>query len=127
MPHRHFASALSEDCQVPGPASQGHATRQLSIHVAEAWSDVVLNDRNPGRARIGQLALSVVVLLLSAGPPVLTERLPIRTYATADGLAHNIVNRIVRDSRGFLWFCTAEGLSRFDGYRFTTFGVRVDH
>jgi ligand-binding sensor domain-containing protein/signal transduction histidine kinase len=27
----------------------------------------------------------------------------------------------VRDSRGFLWFCTADGLSRFDGYRFTTY------
>ena len=25
----------------------------------------------------------------------------------ADGLAHDQVNRVVRDSRGFLWFCTA--------------------
>ncbi len=37
------------------------------------------------------------------------ERLPIKTYTVADGLAHNEVNKIVRDSRGFLWFCTAEG------------------
>src|SRR5436190_12123592 len=51
------------------------------------------------------------------------ERLPIKTYTTADGLAHNNVSRIVRDSRGFLWFCTFEGLSRFDGYTFTTYGV----
>ena len=43
------------------------------------------------------------------------ERLPIKTYTVADGLAHNEVNKIVRDSRGFLWFCTADGLSRFDG------------
>ena len=51
------------------------------------------------------------------------ERLPLKTYTTADGLAHNEINRIVRDSRGFLWFCTAEGLSRFDGYTFTNYGV----
>lgn len=49
------------------------------------------------------------------------ERLPIKTYTTADGLAHDTVNRILSDSRGFLWFATAEGLSRFDGYQFTNY------
>ena len=51
------------------------------------------------------------------------ERLPLRAYTTADGLAHNVINKIVRDSRGFLWFCTEEGLSRFDGYGFTNYGT----
>src|SRR3989442_428063 len=51
------------------------------------------------------------------------ERLPLRAYTTADGLAHNEINKIVRDSRGFLWFCTADGLSRFDGYVFTNYGT----
>jgi ligand-binding sensor domain-containing protein len=51
------------------------------------------------------------------------ERLPIKTYTTVDGLAHNVVNRVMRDSRGFLWFCTREGLSRFDGYSFTNYGI----
>ena len=50
------------------------------------------------------------------------ERLPARVYTTADGLAHNSIHRIVRDSRGFLWFCTGEGLSRFDGYSFKNYG-----
>ena len=39
----------------------------------------------------------------------------------ADGLARDRVMRVVRDSRGFLWFCTDEGLSRFDGYNFTNY------
>src|SRR5262245_60465096 len=67
------------------------------------------------------LALAVLVLLspsMAEG-----ERLPIRAYTTADGLAHNAVNKIVRDSRGFLWFATDDGLSRFDGYTFTNYGV----
>jgi signal transduction histidine kinase/ligand-binding sensor domain-containing protein len=49
------------------------------------------------------------------------ERLPIRTYTTEDGLAHARVRRIVRDPRGFLWFCTIDGLSRFDGAQFVTY------
>lgn len=49
------------------------------------------------------------------------ERPPLKTYTTADGLPHDSVNRIVRDSRGFIWFCTAEGLSRFDGHRFKNY------
>ena len=51
----------------------------------------------------------------------MAERLPIKSYTTADGLPHNRVKRIVQDSHGFLWFCTAGGLSRFDGYQFTNY------
>src|SRR5712692_9024769 len=71
-------------------------------------------------------ALRLLLLLLAAlsrVPFARAELLPVRTYTIADGLAHNEVNRIVRDSRGFLWFCTADGLSRFDGYAFTNYGT----
>jgi ligand-binding sensor domain-containing protein len=37
-------------------------------------------------------------------------------------LPSDAINCIVRDSHGFLWFCTPEGLSRFDGHTFTNFG-----
>jgi ligand-binding sensor domain-containing protein/signal transduction histidine kinase len=60
---------------------------------------------------------------LGASLTLRAERLPIRSYTTADGLPHDWVNRIVRDSRGFLWFCTFGGLSRFDGYTFANFGT----
>ncbi|MEO8073156.1 MAG: two-component regulator propeller domain-containing protein [Acidobacteriota bacterium] len=52
------------------------------------------------------------------------ERLPVKTYSVADGLLRDSVARIKSDSRGFLWFCTSEGISRFDGYGFTNFTVR---
>src|SRR5215475_13686628 len=51
------------------------------------------------------------------------QRLPIKTYTTADGLPSTAIHSIVRDTRGFLWFCTRNGLSRFDGHRFVTYGV----
>src|SRR5664279_2605434 len=46
-------------------------------------------------------------------------QLPVRHYGTAEGLANNAVYSIASDARGFLWFATAEGLSRFDGYGFS--------
>jgi ligand-binding sensor domain-containing protein/two-component sensor histidine kinase len=67
--------------------------------------------------------LWLTALIYAACLDLGAERLPIKIYTTADGLAHNDVNRIVKDSRGFLWFCTARGLSRFDGYAFTNFST----
>ena len=49
------------------------------------------------------------------------EHLPITAYSTSEGLAHNHINRIRQDSRGYLWFCTDGGLTRFDGYQFINY------
>jgi len=49
--------------------------------------------------------------------------LPIRYYTSADGLAADHIDCIVPDSHGFIWFCTPDGLTRFDGYRMTIFGM----
>jgi signal transduction histidine kinase/ligand-binding sensor domain-containing protein len=68
-------------------------------------------------------AISLLALLFCAPAIVDAERLPARVFTTADGLANNEIHRIVRDSRGYLWFCTREGLSRFDGHTFTTYGI----
>src|SRR4051812_46694104 len=65
--------------------------------------------------------LSLLLLAAAICGPAQAERLALKYYTVADGLANNTVNRIVRDSRGFLWFCTEEGLSRFDGYTFTNY------
>lgn len=42
-------------------------------------------------------------------------------YTTDDGLSLNSVNDLLFDRQGFLWITTADGLQRFDGYRFHTF------
>ncbi|HEX9186819.1 MAG TPA: two-component regulator propeller domain-containing protein, partial [Vicinamibacteria bacterium] len=38
-----------------------------------------------------------------------------------DGLSHNHVQAILKDSRGFLWFGTADGANRYDGYDFVAY------
>jgi ligand-binding sensor domain-containing protein len=55
---------------------------------------------------------------------VVAAHLPLRQYTAADGLANNSVNHIASDHRGFLWFATSEGLSRFDGYSFANLTTR---
>jgi ligand-binding sensor domain-containing protein len=68
-------------------------------------------------------AFNTLVVLLLIPAISRAERLPSRVFTTADGLPHNTVSRIVSDSRGYQWLCTGEGLSRFDGNRFVTYGI----
>jgi ligand-binding sensor domain-containing protein/two-component sensor histidine kinase len=70
---------------------------------------------------VRKLTVCAAACLFFAVLSVRAEILPIKSYTTSEGLAHDRVNRIVRDSRGFLWFCTSEGLSRFDGYEFKNY------
>jgi ligand-binding sensor domain-containing protein len=65
---------------------------------------------------------AILIFLTASCPLPEGELLPIRTYTTADGVASDHIDCIAADSRGFLWFCTPEGLSRFDGYRFVNYG-----
>lgn len=76
-----------------------------------------------GERRSAHRLSLILLLLLGAVADASAERLPIKAYTTENGLAHNRVKRIVQDSRGFLWFCTGDGLSRFDGYQFANFRV----
>lgn len=66
------------------------------------------------------LVFAVLVIIASFAR---AELLPVKTYTTADGLQRDLVSRIRQDSRGFLWFCTGEGVSRFDGLGMTNFTV----
>ncbi len=38
-----------------------------------------------------------------------------------DGLSQSVVNVILQDRRGFLWFGTQDGLNRYDGYNFKVY------
>lgn len=45
-------------------------------------------------------------------------------YTSSDGLASSTVYDIIQDRDGFIWFATANGISKFDGKRFTTFRTK---
>ncbi|MBR3455529.1 MAG: hypothetical protein IKH26_09425 [Bacteroidaceae bacterium] len=60
------------------------------------------------RAIVAWLVLAPVMMCYA-------ENIYFKTVDATDGLADNFVRDIVRDSHGFIWFSTINGLNRFDG------------
>jgi ligand-binding sensor domain-containing protein/serine phosphatase RsbU (regulator of sigma subunit) len=65
-------------------------------------------------------SLLLYVMLLTAIPAA-AQQYNFKLYSTRDGLVHSIVKTIFRDSRGYIWFGTQGGVSRFDGKHFVNF------
>lgn len=62
------------------------------------------------------IVLAVVMCLSAIAHNFMFKHLEVR-----DGMPSNQINVIYKDSRGFMWFGTASGLARYDGYRFKVF------
>ncbi|HEY8561664.1 MAG TPA: ATP-binding protein [Pyrinomonadaceae bacterium] len=76
---------------------------------------------NRSKAGLNFVFLAGACLLLLAHA-VFAELLPIKTYLSSDGLVYDKLFKAYQDSRGFVWFFTTAGVSRFDGYRFVNYG-----
>jgi signal transduction histidine kinase/ligand-binding sensor domain-containing protein len=74
------------------------------------------------RHRVQEFLIFLCLAIISS-QSVGGERLPVKNYTSADGLGSSFINHLMRDSRGFMWFCTRDGLSRFDGARFVTYRI----
>jgi ligand-binding sensor domain-containing protein/two-component sensor histidine kinase len=65
------------------------------------------------------LAITSHVLLITSYTT--GQQLIFKTYTVEDGLVSNPVLRIYQDSKGFIWIGTMEGLSKYDGHKFTNY------
>lgn len=54
---------------------------------------------------------------------VYAQKLQFDNYDIRDGLPSNVIMDIIQDHKGYMWFATQGGVSRFDGYRFVNFGI----
>lgn len=81
--------------------------------------------RHSSRRRIIRFALAVALYpMWPSAQSLSAQQLSIHHYDVSNGLAHSHVSAMHQDAKGFLWLATWEGLSRFDGYRFTNYGAR---
>jgi ligand-binding sensor domain-containing protein/two-component sensor histidine kinase len=44
-------------------------------------------------------------------------------YTVEDGLASSVIYQVKQDSKGYIWFATGNGVSRFNGYEFENFSM----
>src|SRR5215470_9901402 len=90
------------------------------MHAAFSIAGLRRTKLKSGPEKLWNLLLCSLCFLTSASV-LYSERLPLRSFSSADGLAHDHINQIYPDSQGYLWIGTDEGLSRFDGYEFSNF------
>ncbi|MBB5396604.1 two-component regulator propeller domain-containing protein [Mucilaginibacter sp. AK015] len=73
------------------------------------------------RRKYRGLVLAVTILFTAANIYAQTNEFQFSRLDITDGLSHNQVNTILKDSKGFMWFGTLSGLNRYDGYKFKVY------
>jgi len=68
-----------------------------------------------------KLAKKTFFIFLFCTANLFAQQYNIKSYTGKNGLANSIVNNVFLDSRGYLWFATQGGVSRFDGKVFVSY------
>ena len=45
----------------------------------------------------------------------------VQHYSTENGLSQNIIQNMIQDDEGYIWFATRNGIEKFDGYTFKNY------
>jgi signal transduction histidine kinase/ligand-binding sensor domain-containing protein len=68
------------------------------------------------------LTASLLIIDFHAGAQTIpVKKLLFETITINDGLSQGMVNCIIQDHYGFMWFATKDGLNRYDGYHFVVY------
>ncbi|MBK9319061.1 MAG: hypothetical protein IPM91_09750 [Bacteroidetes bacterium] len=59
--------------------------------------------------------------LLFSQPGSDTLRMHFNHLSIKDGLSQGMVQCIIQDKEGYMWFASKDGLNKYDGYRFTVY------
>ena len=65
-----------------------------------------------------------IVIFIFIVNSCLGQNFSYKQFTTADGLPSNVVYRVFQDKKGYIWFFTNAGVSRFNGITFQNFTVK---
>jgi ligand-binding sensor domain-containing protein len=77
------------------------------------------------KRRAARTMLPLLALALAASAPAGSRRIAFDHLSIDQGLSQSIVEDIVQDRLGFMWFVTEDGLNRYDGFSFVVFRNRA--
>lgn len=92
-----------------------------------AWKKIVHHPCYPKFSNTGDFVnlfyrICFIILIILLCPALLSsQKLFIKNYTSAEGLAQNQVFSVEQDHLGFMWFGTGGGLSRYDGRTFRNY------
>ncbi len=66
-------------------------------------------------------SLSIVLFTKTGFSTLPPKVIDFEHFSTKDGLPDMVVYDIVQDGKGYLWFSTSNGISRYDGYQFRNY------
>ena len=67
------------------------------------------------------LIICLVFILGFTSSNNFAQSITFNNLTVENGLSNNIVNTVIQDQIGFMWFATEDGLNRYDGYGFKIF------
>ena len=67
------------------------------------------------------MKMKLIIFLLLANMSLHAQQVSFMKYTVQDGLVANPIRCIYQDSKGYIWIGTFDGLSRYDGYKFTNY------
>lgn len=70
--------------------------------------------------------IGVILLMIVCNNYAQSAKIKFDQLTLKDGLSHGLVNHIIQDSRGYMWFATQDGLNRYDGFNFKIFKKDVE-
>lgn len=71
--------------------------------------------------------ICAILFLVFCSPVVSQDYMRFKLLERENGLSDNTIEKILQDSKGFIWVGTSDGLNKYNGYNFEVFKKEKEH